>query len=63
MKRFFPILTASFCIIGLGGSVGELLEGQEHSGADLSAEAYDAEARREYGEKALHDISLSSSSR
>lgn len=35
----------------VGGSVGELLEGQDHSGADLSAEAYDAEARREYGEK------------
>lgn len=38
----------------VGGSVGELLEGQDHSGADLSAEAYDAEARREYGEKAFH---------
>ena len=27
----------------VGGSVGELLKGQDHSGADLSAEAYDAE--------------------
>ena len=30
----------------VGGSVGELLEGQNHSGADLSTEAYDAEACR-----------------
>ena len=34
----------------LGGCIWE----QEHAGADLSAEAYDAEARREYGEKAFH---------
>ena len=44
----------------VGGRVRELLEGQDHSGADLSTEAYDAEARREYGEKVFHDISLSS---
>lgn len=43
----------------VGGSVGELLEGQNHSGADLSTEAYDAEACREYGEKRFMGISVS----